>query len=97
MLPIAVALFAGVLSGPGIELSPFDPFPDRLAASWDQLSPDQQDKAIRNYGRYLQMPDEKRRSVDKRYEKWRRLRPEDQERFRHRHEEYRGRGLVDDD
>lgn len=74
------------------------PPPNRqqLAESWDDLSPAQRDRALRNYQNYMQLPTEKRRDVDQRYEKWKRLPRNAQDRFRRKHDQYRGMGLVDD-
>ncbi len=101
MLSIAATILAASLNGPAAQLGPldrFDPFSGTtLAGRWDDLSPDQQDKALRNYDQYRELPADKRRRVDERYEKWQRLRDEDKERFRHKHKEYRGKGLLRDD
>lgn len=72
------------------------PHRQQLAEGWDDLSPAQRDRALRNYQNYMQLPAEKRRDVDQRYEKWKRLPRNDQDRFRRKHDQYRGMGLVDD-
>ena len=65
----------------------------QVAESWDDLSPSQRDRALKNYQRYMDLPQEKRHDIDRRYEKWKNLPPVDQERFRKKHQ---GLGLVDD-
>jgi hypothetical protein len=69
----------------------------QLAESWDDLSPNQRERALKNYQRYMELPPKKRHDIDQHYEKWKKLAPSDQDRFRKKHDEYRGMGLVGDD
>ena len=68
----------------------------QLAESWDDLSPSQRDRALRNYQNYQELPPDKKRDIDRHYEKWKKLPRSDQERYRQKHDEYRGMGLVGD-
>jgi len=72
------------------------PIRQEVAEGWDDLSPGQRDRALRNYQHYMDLPAEKRRDVDQHYEKWKRLPRSDQDRFRKKHDQYRGMGLVGD-
>lgn len=66
-------------------------------AGWDDLTPGQKDRALHNYRNYMALPPEKKRDIDQRYERWKNLPSNDRDRYRRKHDEYRGRGLVDDD
>lgn len=68
----------------------------QVAESWDDLSQGQRDRALHNYRQYMELPDDKRRSIDQRYEKWKKMPGTDRDRFRKKHDEYRGLGLVDE-
>ena len=57
----------------------------------------QRDRALKNYQHYMELPPQKRRDIDQHYEKWKKLPRSDQDRFRKKHDEYRGKGLVGDD
>ncbi len=67
-----------------------------MLAGWDDLTPQQRDRALRNYRTYMDLPAEKRRDVDQRYEKWKRLPQNDQDRFRQKHDRYRDQGRLGD-
>ena len=68
----------------------------QLAQRWEELSPDDRERALRNYRRYQELPAEKRKDVDKSYEKWKSLPNTDRDRYRRKYEDYRGRGVLDD-
>ena len=94
---IAAALLATSLHGP----VPGPHFAERrdrpqLAESWDDLTPSQRDRALRNYQSYQELPADKKRDIDQRYEKWKKLPRSDQDRYRQKHDQYRGMGLVGD-
>jgi hypothetical protein len=77
-------------------MHPYPTSPLQIAESWDDLSPSQRDRALRNYQHYLELPTEKKRDMDQRYEKWKKMPRTDQEHLRRKHDEYRGMGLVGD-
>ena len=99
MLDLAAAILALSLQGPirTPERAYRPPVLRQVADGWDDLSGSQRERAIHNYQRYLELPDEKRRDIDQRYEKWKKLPRSDKDRFRKKHDEYRGMGLVGDD
>ena len=68
----------------------------QIAEHWDELSDSQRNRALRNYRQYNQLPADKKRNIDKHYEKWKKMPRSDQDRYRRKHDEYRSRGLVDD-
>src|SRR3989442_10487627 len=101
MLSVAAAVFSLAPQGPS-------PVPrhvhfsivhrPQLAESWDDLSPGQRDRALKNYQRYMDLPPQKRHDIDQRYEKWKKLPPSAQDRLRKKHDEYRrGMGFAEDD
>ena len=99
---LAAAILALSLQGPirpheHVERSSSRP-PILLSESWDDLSPPQRDRAMRNYQRYMDLPAEKRRDIDQRYEKWKKLPSDDKDRMRQKHEDYKRRmGFAGDD
>ena len=102
MLPVAAAVLSFALQGPG-PVSRYVHDASRwerpqMAEGWDDLSPGQRDRALKNYQRYMELPPQKRHDIDQRYEKWKKLPPSDQDRLRKKHDDYRrGMGFVDDD
>ena len=58
--------------------------------AWDSLTPDQQRRALQNYERYRQLPDQKRHVIDERYRKFQAMPPAEQQRLRQNYEAYRG-------
>ena len=64
--------------------------PIQLAESWDDLNQNQRDRALRNYQSYMSLPDDKRRNIDQRYERWKKMPDGDRERARKKHRERAG-------
>ena len=58
--------------------------------TWDSLTPDQQHRALQNYERYKQLPEQKRHVIDERYQKYKAMPPGEQQRLRQNYEAYRG-------
>ena len=99
MVTLAAAALCLALQGSAPVRGQVHPYPAnrlQIAESWDDLSASQRDRALRNYQHYLELPAEKKRDMDQRYEKWKKIPRTDQERFRRKHDEYRGMGLVGD-
>jgi len=97
MVSLAAAVLAVALQAPVTPMGRHSVAPwQQLAESWDDLSPTQRDRALKNYRDYMQLPQEKRHDIDRRYEKWKQLPQGDRERFRQKHDRYHGMGLVDD-
>jgi hypothetical protein len=65
----------------------------QIAEGWDDLTEKQRNRARQNYKNYMELPADKRHDVDQRYEKWKRLPRNDQDRYRQKH---RGMGFADD-
>jgi Protein of unknown function (DUF3106) len=100
MFPLAAALLSFSLHGRMPAAGPLPhhrpPGSQQVASGWDDLTPVEKERARQNYKAYQKLPPEKRHDIDQLYEKWRKLLPSDRERFRKKHNEYRGRGLIDD-
>lgn len=97
MLIAATAILAASLHSPVQQVRSDEPYKHpQLAESWDDLTPSQRERALRNYQSYQKLPADKKRDIDQRYEKWKKLAPSDQDRYRQKHDKYRGLGLVDD-
>jgi hypothetical protein len=97
MLIVSAALLAASLQAPVPRMEPTEQRSrPQLAESWDDLSPSQRERALRNYKSYQALPADKKRDIDRRYEKWKKLPPSDQDRYRQKHDQYRGKGLVGD-
>jgi Protein of unknown function (DUF3106) len=96
MLTLAAAALCLSLASPGPVRAHASSHVVQLAESWDDLSPAQRDRALHNYQQYRDLPAEKKRDMDRRYDRWKNLPRSDQERLRHKHDEYRGMGLVGD-
>jgi hypothetical protein len=69
----------------------------RLAERWEDLTHDQQERALQNYRHYRELPPEKRKDVERRYERWKNLPSGDKDRYRRKFQDYRGRGIIQDD
>ena len=56
---------------------------------WQELSPADRQRAWENYQRYQQLPEERQRMIDRRYERFQTLSPPEQQRLRQNYEAYR--------
>jgi hypothetical protein len=61
----------------------------QLTQKWDDLSPDQRQKALKNYQRYKQLPEQDRRSIERSYESWRGMKPSERDQIRQKYNTYR--------
>ena len=80
---IVALLVAGILVGPA------SADPPRFAQRWEDLSPQDRDRAMRNYQRYKKLPEDQRRQLDQSYERWRGMNPGDRDRVRRNYQSYR--------
>ena len=93
LLPTAILALS--LHGPVAHRSDVPrPLHFQVAESWDDLNQSQRDRALRNYQRYMSLPDEKRRNMDQRYERWKKMPNSDRDRARKKHHEM---GFAEDD
>ena len=56
---------------------------------WNELSPDQKDRALKNYRKYKSLSPEKRGRVDEGYKRWKGMSDDDKRRVRDRYENKR--------
>ena len=62
---------------------------ERLAQSWQELSPQERGEAFRNYQRFQKLPPDKRQQVERNYDRWQQLPPQEKERLRSNYRQYR--------
>jgi hypothetical protein len=91
LLPTAVLALS--LQGPAVVDRGDVAHPVVVAESWDDLNQSQRDRALKNYQRYMQLPEEKRRNIDQRYERWKKMPDRDRDRYRRKHHDM---GFADD-
>lgn len=82
-LRLGGVLLGLALCGAAAEVSAQRPRP------WQQLSPEEQQRAWDNYQRYRQLPEGRQRFMERRYEKFRAMPPEEQQRLRQNYQRYR--------
>ena len=88
-MKLAIAALVGVMAALGVarpasaDLLGFD-----LAAQvrWNELSPDQKDRALKNYRKYKSLSPEQRGRVDDGYKRWKGMSDDDKRRIRDRYE-----------
>jgi len=85
----AAALLA-MLHGPAVPSADARPRgDDRLARNWQELSPDERQRALENLQRYNNLPESSRQRMDRSYENWQKLDPNERERVQRNYERYR--------
>jgi hypothetical protein len=57
---------------------------------WQQLTPEEQQRAWENYQRYQHMDAERQRMMEQRYRQFQAMPPQEQQRLRQNYETYRG-------
>jgi hypothetical protein len=60
-----------------------------LAQKWQQLGPKQRYNALQNYYRHEQLPQERRRDIEKHYERWQGMSADERNRIRQNYERFR--------
>ena len=59
------------------------------AQKWQQLGPKERYKALQNYYRHEQLPQERRHDIEKRYERWQGMSADERNRIRQNYERFR--------
>jgi uncharacterized protein DUF3106 len=59
-----------------------------LAQNWRELGPKERYDAMQNYWRHEQLPQERQRDIEKRYERWQGMSPDERARVRQNYERY---------
>jgi len=62
---------------------------ERLARNWQELSPDERQRALENLQRYNNLPESSRQRMDRSYENWQKLDPSERDRVQKNYEKYR--------
>ncbi len=83
---LAVVAAGLLLATPGEARRIQDP---RLARSWEELSPEERQRALRNFQRYRSLPESSRKRMDRSYESWQQLDKRERERVQRNYERYR--------
>lgn len=68
-----------------------------LAQNWQDLSPRERYKAMRNYDQHRQLPAERQQDMEQRYERWRQMPPDEQSRIRKNYDRLRQLGPQERD
>ena len=85
-----VATVLAMLHGPAVPTAAAWPRGgDRLARNWQELSPDERQRALENLQRYNNLPESSRQRMDRSYENWQKLDPNERERVQRNYERYR--------
>jgi DNA replication protein DnaC len=63
--------------------------PQRIAQSWDELSPRERARALENYKRFKKLPPERRQNMEEKYNRWMQLPEEEKNRIQKNYNRYR--------
>jgi hypothetical protein len=72
------ALAAGVI----LSVQPSAAFDWELVQNWRDLSPKERYDAMQNYRQHEQLPQERKKEIEDRYERWRNMPPNERDRIR---------------
>ena len=59
------------------------------AESWHDLSPKERYQSLQNYWQHEQLPQERQREIEQRYERWRSMSPDERARIRQNYERFK--------
>jgi hypothetical protein len=57
--------------------------------SWDEMSPTERERALRNFRRFEQLPDGRKQDLQEAYDVWQQLPATERERIEHNYQRYR--------
>jgi hypothetical protein len=60
-----------------------------LAESWRDLSPKERYRTLQNYWQHEQLPQQRQREIEQRYQRWRSMSPDERERVRRNYERFK--------
>ena len=83
LVVMTVCLAAVVVAIPAALAQP------RLAEGWHDLSPRQRYQTLQNYWQHEQLPQDRQREIEQRYERWRSMSPDERARVRQNFERFR--------
>lgn len=58
--------------------------------SWDDLSPTERERALKNFRRFQQLPEDRKRDLQDAYDRWQQLPSSERGRLQQNYERYRG-------
>ena len=61
----------------------------KIAQSWDELSPQERDRALENYKRFKKLRPERRQNLEEQYNRWMELPNEEKDRIQRNYNRYR--------
>ena len=59
-----------------------------LSQRWEDLSPRERERALKNFQRFQQLSPKRQKSLEQQYHRWRSLPPEEQQRIRENYKRY---------
>jgi len=59
-----------------------------MAEQWRDLSPEQRYRSLQNYWQHEQLPAERQREIEQRYERWRGMSPEERSRIQQNYQRF---------
>ena len=60
---------------------------------FESLSPEEQERVIRNYQKYQRLPQSQRKKLRKNYNQWRKMSPEERQKLKESYEKYKRKPL----
>ncbi len=79
----ALLFCLAALAGPVVHAQPFP------AQGWRDLSPKQRYNTLQNYWQHQQLPQERQREIEQRYQRWRSMSPDERARVQQNYERFR--------
>lgn len=70
-------------------IPPSTTVPQKIAQSWDELSPRERARALENYKRFKKLPPERRQNLEEKYNQWMQLPDEEKNRIQKNYNRYR--------
>jgi predicted Fe-S protein YdhL (DUF1289 family) len=70
----------------GVEASAAGPV---VAQNWQEMTPKERSEALQNYQQHEQLPEERRREVERGYERWQGMSPDERNHIRQNYERFR--------
>jgi len=61
---------------------------DRVARNWQELNPDERQRALENLQRYKSLPESSRQRMDRSYENWQKLDQNERDRVQRNYQKY---------
>jgi hypothetical protein len=89
MMRVPVAVIALILIGSLVAGVPIVSAQTRLAESWRDLSPKERYQSLQNYWQHEQLPQERQREIEQRYQRWRSMSPDERARVRQNYERFK--------